>query len=109
MAAWGIAILPGEMAKPRSPRGRAREVVARLADEYPGTARELCELDYETPFQLLVATILSAQSTDKTINRVTPAVFAAYPTPAALAGADPARLEDLIHATGFFRSKARSL
>jgi endonuclease-3 len=56
-----------------------------------------------------VATILSAQSTDKTINRVTPAVFAAYPTPAALAGADPAKVEDLIHATGFFRSKARSL
>jgi endonuclease III len=83
--------------------------VVRLAGEYPGTATELCELDYETPFQLLVATILSAQSTDKTINRVTPAVFAAYPTPGALAGADPAQLEEMIHATGFFRAKARSL
>jgi endonuclease-3 len=80
-----------------------------LAGEYPGTATELCELDYETPFQLLIATILSAQSTDKTVNRVTPAVFAAYPTPASLAGADPGQLEELIHASGFFRAKARSL
>jgi len=97
------------MAKPRSPRGRAREAVARLATEYPGTAKQLCELDHTGPFQLLVATILSAQSTDKTVNAVTPALFAEYPAPAALAAADPARVEELIHASGFFRSKARSL
>jgi endonuclease-3 len=77
--------------------------------EYPGTARELCALVHDTPFQLLVATILSAQSTDAMVNRVTPAVFAKYPTPAALAGADPSELEVLIHATGFFRNKAKSL
>jgi endonuclease-3 len=81
----------------------------RLALEYPGTARELCELDFETPFQLLVATILSAQSTDKTVNSVTPAVFARWPTPEALAGADPSELEEVIHPTGFFRQKTRSL
>lgn len=82
----------------------------RLAAEYPGTAVELCELDNgHDPFRLLVATILSAQSTDKTVNAVTPVVFARWPTPAALAGADPAELEDVVHATGFFRSKARSL
>jgi len=80
-----------------------------LAEEYPGSARELCELDHANPFQLLVATILSAQSTDRTVNRVTPALFAAYPTPEALAAANPSELEEKIHATGFFRAKARSL
>ena len=97
------------MASPRTPKGRALETMRRLAVEYPGTARELCELDFETPFQLLVATILSAQSTDKTVNSVTPAVFARWPTPEALAGADPQELEDVIHSTGFFRQKTRSL
>jgi endonuclease-3 len=81
----------------------------RLAEEYPGTAAELCELDHANAFQLLVATILSAQSTDRTVNRVTPAVFARYPDPAALAAATPEELEELIHATGFFRAKTRSL
>jgi endonuclease III len=97
------------MARPRSPAGRARETVARLATEYPGTAKELCELDHDNAYQLLVATILSAQSTDKTVNKVTPALFRAYPTPAALASADPETLEEQIHATGFFRSKTKSL
>jgi len=97
------------VAGPRSPKGRAVETMRRLADEYPGTARELCELDFETPFQLLVATILSAQSTDKMVNSVTPVVFARWPTPAALAAADPAMLEEVVHSTGFFRSKAKSL
>jgi len=83
--------------------------MVRLAAEYPGSARDLCELDFGTAFQLLVATILSAQSTDKTVNAVTPLVFARWPSPEALAGADPAELEDVIHATGFFRAKARSL
>ncbi|HZQ56888.1 MAG TPA: endonuclease III [Acidimicrobiales bacterium] len=97
------------MAGPRSPKGRALETMRRLADEYPGTAKDLCELDFDTPFQLLVATILSAQSTDKMVNSVTPVVFARWPTPEALAGADIAELEEVIHSTGFFRSKAKSL
>jgi endonuclease III len=84
-------------------------VVARLAEEYPGTAAELCALDHDGPYQLLVATILSAQCTDARVNMVTPAVFAAYPDPAALAGADPAVLEEMIRSTGFFRAKAASL
>jgi len=94
---------------PRSPKGRARETMVRLAAEYPGTAAELCELDHDGPFELLVATILSAQSTDKMVNSVTPVVFARWPGPADLAGADPGELEDVVHSTGFFRSKARSL
>jgi endonuclease-3 len=97
------------MARPRTPKGRARETMVRLADEYPGTAKELCELDHDTPFQLLAATILSAQSTDKMVNSVTPALFARYPDPASLAAADPAEVEELVHATGFFRQKTKSL
>lgn len=81
----------------------------RLADEYPGTAKDLCELDHGTPYQLLAATILSAQSTDKMVNSVTPALFARYPDPAALAAADPADVEALVHPTGFFRQKTKSL
>jgi endonuclease-3 len=80
-----------------------------LAIEYPGTAKELCALDFQNPFQLLVATVLSAQTTDEQVNLVTPKVFARYPTPADLGAADPDELEGLIHSTGFFRSKARSL
>jgi endonuclease-3 len=84
-------------------------VLERLAQEYPGTAEELCELDHADPFQLLVATIMSAQTTDVNVNKVTPAVFARYPTPEDLAHADPAELEVMIHSTGFFRSKAKSV
>jgi endonuclease-3 len=80
-----------------------------LAIEYPGTAKELCALDFDNPFQLLVATVLSAQTTDEQVNLVTPRVFARYPTPSDLGAADRAELEGLIHSTGFFRSKARSL
>jgi endonuclease III len=68
-----------------------------------------CELDFRNGYQLTVATILSAQSTDKGVNQVTPALFRRYPNPAALAAANPAELEKLIHSTGFFRQKARSL
>ena len=95
--------------RPRSPRGRARVVADRLAEEYPGTAKELCALDYSNPYELLVATILSAQTTDERVNMVTPAVFAKYPQPADLAAADPAELETIIQSTGFFRNKTRSL
>jgi endonuclease-3 len=95
--------------RPRSARGRALETYRRLSELYPGTARELCALKFDTPFQLLVATILSAQTTDERVNMVTPALFARYPTPADLAAADPDELEAIIRSTGFFRSKARSL
>jgi endonuclease-3 len=77
--------------------------------EYPGSAHDLCALDFRNPFQLLVATVLSAQTTDERVNLVTPAVFARYVTPADLGHADPSELEGLIHSAGFFRSKARSL
>ena len=97
------------MAKPRSPKGRAVETATRLAAEYPGTPAELCELRHANAFELLTATILSAQSTDQNVNLVTPALFARYPTPQALASADPAELEVAIHRTGFFRAKAKSL
>ena len=97
------------MARPRTPAGRAREVHRRLALEYPGAAVELCELHHRNPFELLVATILSAQSTDKMVNSVTPALFARYPDAATLAGADPRELQELIRSTGFFQAKSRSL
>lgn len=84
-------------------------MATRLAEEYPGTAKELCALRHDSPFQLLAATILSAQSTDARVNMVTPTLFAAYPDPAALARADPEKVEEIIHSTGFFRAKARSL
>jgi endonuclease-3 len=84
-------------------------VADRLAEEYPGTAKELCALDHSNPYELLVATILSAQTTDERVNMVTPAVFAKYPRPADLAAADPAELETIIQSTGFFRNKTRSL
>ncbi|HEY5026623.1 MAG TPA: endonuclease III [Acidimicrobiales bacterium] len=97
------------MARPRSLRARAREVVSRLAREFPGSAAELCALEHQGSFQLLVATILSAQCTDERVNMVTPGVFAAYPTPEALALASLPDLEELVRSTGFFRSKAKNL
>ena len=97
------------MAKPRSPKGRARETVARLAAAYPGTAAELCALDHHGAFQLLAATILSAQCTDERVNMVTPEVFRRWPTAADLAEAEPGEVEDVIKSTGFFRSKTKSL
>ncbi len=81
-------------------------MVERLATEYPDAE---CALVHDGPFQLLVATILSAQSTDVMVNTVTPKLFARYPTSADLADADPEGLEQLIHPTGFFRQKAKSL
>jgi endonuclease-3 len=97
------------MAKPRTPKGRARETAARLSVEYPGTAKELCALVHDNPFQLLVATILSAQSTDATVNLVTPTLFAKYPTAFDLAAADPGEVEVIIKSSGFFRAKTRSV
>jgi endonuclease-3 len=80
-----------------------------LAQEYPGTAVELCELDHSSPFELLAATILSAQCTDARVNMVTPHLFARYPDPEALAHADLPELEEIIRSTGFYKNKAKSL
>lgn len=77
-----------------------------LAETYPDAH---CELDFEDAFQLLVSTVLSAQTTDVRVNLTTPALFAKYPTPDDLAAADPEELEALIKPTGFYRAKARSL
>jgi endonuclease-3 len=87
-------------------KSHAAEIEKRLLAEYP-TAH--CELDYKTPFQLVVATILSAQCTDKRVNMVTPALFAKYPTVDALAAAKLEDIEALVKTTGFFRSKAKSI
>ncbi len=97
---------PARRAPPAAVRRRADEVLARLRREYP-TAH--CELTHRSPYQLLVATILSAQCTDQRVNMVTPALFARYPGPAELAEADPAEVEEIIRSTGFFRNKTKSL
>ena len=94
------------MSLPRGARQRVAVVLERLQAEYPDAT---CALHRENPYQLLVATILSAQSTDEMVNKTTPVLFARYPTPADLAEADPDEVEGLIRSTGFFRSKTRSL
>jgi endonuclease-3 len=85
---------------------RANEVLVRLKRRYPDAT---CTLHYQTPLQLLVATILSAQCTDERVNQVTPALFARFPDAAALATADIRELENLIKPTGFYRNKARHI
>jgi endonuclease-3 len=85
---------------------RARRIDKILAETYPDAR---CELDFTTPLELVVATILSAQSTDAGVNKVTPTLFAKYRTAADYAGADRAELEQMIHSTGFFRAKTNSL
>ena len=99
-------MMPKRAKKETARAARAREVYARLAREYPNAH---CALDFKNPYQLLVATILSAQCTDKRVNMVTPALFKRYPTPRALAAAKPEDLEEIIRSTGFFRSKAKNL
>ena len=85
---------------------RAPVIYARLEKEYPDA---VCALDHRNPYELLVATILSAQCTDKRVNLVTPALFAKYPNAEALSSAKPEELESLIRSTGFFRNKTKSL
>jgi len=94
------------MGTPRTPKGRIKAISAQLAVDYP---EALCELDHSNAFELLVATILSAQTTDARVNMVTPELFAKYPGAAALAAALPAELEHIIRSTGFYHSKARNL
>jgi endonuclease-3 len=95
--------------RPRTPAGRARRAHARLAREYPGTAPELCALRHRNPYELLAATILSAQTTDERVNMVTPHLFARYPTPEDLAVAEVGELEEIVRSTGFYKNKAKSL
>ena len=90
----------------RAEKGKARAVWNRLLKRYPeiGTA-----LDYESPWQLLVVTVLSAQTTDENVNKAAPALFAAYPSPEALAGAPLSHVEELVFSTGFYRQKASAI
>lgn len=90
----------------RARRARTVEILERLRREYPGSRTAL---HYRNPFELLVSTVLSAQTTDVTVNAVTPGLFRRFPTPEAMAAADLAELETLVHTTGFFRTKARAI
>ena len=100
------------MAKARSSRSaddksqRVQRIIRGLRATYP---EAICALNHENPFQLLAATILSAQCTDERVNMVTPALFKKYPTPQSLAKAVPEELEEVIRSTGFFRNKAKNL
>lgn len=91
--------------KPKK-RQRTEEILHRLEEEYPEAC---CALEHRTPLQLLVATILSAQCTDKRVNMVTPALFERFPDAASYAAADMSELEEMIRTTGFYRNKAKSL
>jgi endonuclease-3 len=103
-ATGGSAYDPGEtqLARTRRARRMARELAVIHPDAH-------CELDFTNAFELLVATVLSAQTTDKMVNKVTPTLFAKYPDAFALAGADRAELEQVLKPTGFFRAKANSV
>src|SRR3989449_9460796 len=103
---------PKSPASPASPAPRKTKflrvarIIERLEAAYPDAK---CALDHENPLQLLIATILSAQSTDKMVNIITPALFRKYRTAEAFANADTADLESMIHSSGFFRNKAKSI
>ncbi len=88
------------------PAERLPEIIRRLRQVHPDAR---CALDHRNAFELLVATILSAQCTDERVNQVTPALFARYPTPEAMAAADRAELEEAIRPTGFYRNKAKHI
>ena len=98
--------MPRTVSPGSDPKTQARRVVRALERLYPDSR---CALDHRDPYQLLVATILSAQCTDVRVNMVTPALFRRYPDPASLARSVAAELEELIRSTGFFRSKAKNL
>ena len=92
------------------PRESKRALHARMQEEYALLCEEIpepkCALDFSTPLQLLIATVLSAQTTDKRVNTVTPTLFSEYPNAADLAAASPERVEDIIHPLGFYHSKS---
>jgi endonuclease III len=98
--------LPDSGYDPVNAKKRARSIVPTLRRAYPEARTSL---GYRSPFELLVATILSAQSTDETVNKVTPALFERYPTPEALAAANPTDVEKIVYPTGFFRQKTKSI
>ncbi|WUG76777.1 endonuclease III [Streptomyces sp. NBC_00457] len=106
------ASTPTEASKPPKDESRtalvrrARRINRELAEVYPYAHPEL---DFENPFQLLVATVLSAQTTDLRVNQTTPALFTKYPTPEDLAAADPEEVEEILRPTGFFRAKTKSV
>lgn len=89
-----------------SEKRRAKAILAALRERYPDAH---CELDYSTPHELLIATILSAQCTDVAVNKATPALFQRFPTPADYANATPAAIEPYVKSLGFFRNKARAV
>jgi endonuclease III len=92
--------------KPSAKQQRTLEILSRLKHLYPDAK---CSLDYETPVQLLIATILSAQCTDERVNQVTPALFERFPDAGAIAAAPLEVIEQLVHSTGFYRNKARNI
>lgn len=98
--------MPAKRTSDSDPKGQARRVVRALKKLYPEAT---CALHHADAFQLLVATILSAQCTDARVNMVTPALFQRFPDPRRMAAADPSELESLIRSTGFFRAKSRNL
>lgn len=97
---------PALPVKTAAARSRARRILDGLYKCYPDAH---CELNYDSPYQLLVATILSAQATDVAVNKATPALFEAFPTPADLAAAGPAKVEPYVRSLGFFRNKAKAI
>lgn len=92
--------------RPRSPKGRARRTHELLAEEYPDA---ICELDFRSPFELLVATILAAQATDVGVNKATPALFERFADAEALAEVEPEQVEPYVSTIGLFRNKSKSL
>ena len=98
--------MPPKAPKPPKSAAETRAILKKLEKQHPNADTEL---HYSNPYELLVATILSAQSTDERVNQVTPALFRRYPDPLALAGASAGELEAQIHSTGFYRAKAKSL
>jgi endonuclease-3 len=94
------------MGTPRTAKGKTRMVAQRLAEAYP---EAICELDHRNAFELLAATILSAQTTDLRVNMVTPTLFARYPDAPSLAAAEPSELEDIVRSTGFYQAKSKNL
>jgi endonuclease III len=109
MGAAASASVGAEVApRPRRPgkKARALEVLRRITELYPDAT---CSLDWETPLQLLVATILSAQCTDERVNQVTPALFARFPDAASFAAGPLEEIEALVRSTGFYRNKAKNI
>ena len=106
MARTGITPSQARRESKNARRARAGEILARLRREYPETR---LALDFQSPLQLLMATVLAAQCTDQKVNEVTPPLFRRYPTACDFAGADLAELEEMVRQTGFYRNKARAL